>query len=114
MALAVFFGHLFPVFLGFKGGKGVATAAGVLLSIDVRLGLAALGTWLFVAFVLRYSSAAALAAAVAAPLAAVLMWGANPMLIAVTIISMALIAKHWGNLERLMAGTEPKIGSKKR
>jgi glycerol-3-phosphate acyltransferase PlsY len=114
VALAVFFGHLFPVFLRFKGGKGVATAAGVLLAADVWLGLATLATWLFVAFTLRYSSLAALIAAVLAPLFGFLLWGSGVMLIAVGIIAMALIVKHWANLQRLMAGTEPKIGSKKK
>ena len=114
VALAVFFGHLYPVFLKFKGGKGVATAAGVLLAIDPSLGLATLGTWLAVAFVFRYSSLAALVAAAAAPLFAFFLWGSDVMLLAVGIIAMALIGKHWGNLQRLMVGAEPKIGAKKK
>ena len=114
VALAVFFGHLYPVFLKFKGGKGVATAAGVLLAIDPWLGLATLGTWLFIAFTLRYSSLAALIAATAAPIYAVLLWGANGITLAVGLIAMALIGKHWPNLQRLMAGSEPKIGTKKK
>ena len=113
VALAVFFGHLYPVFLKFKGGKGVATAAGVLLAIDPWLGLATLCTWLFIAFTLRYSSLAALVAAAAAPIYAFLLWGSNGLVAAVGMISMALIGKHWQNLQRLMAGTEPKIGSRK-
>ena len=113
-ALAVFFGHLYPVFLGFKGGKGVATAAGVLLAIDVQLGLAALACWLTIAVLLRYSSLAALVAAAAAPFVAFLLWGRDVRLFAVAIIAMALIAKHWPNLQRLMAGTEPKIGDGKK
>ena len=114
VALAVFFGHLYPVFLKFKGGKGVATAAGVLLAIDPVLGLATLGTWLFIAFTLRYSSLAALVAAAAAPMFAFFLWGSDVMLPVVGIIAMALIGKHWANLQRLMAGTEPKIGGKKK
>jgi len=114
VALAVFFGHLYPVFLKFKGGKGVATAAGVLLSLDPVLGLAVLGTWLFVAFASRYSSLAALVAAAAAPLYAFLFWGSSAMVPPVAIIAMALIVKHWGNLQRLMVGSEPKIGAKKK
>lgn len=114
VALAVFFGHLYPVFLKFKGGKGVATAAGVLLAIDPVLGLATLGTWLFVVFALRYSSLAALVAAAAAPMFAFFLWGSDVMLPVVGIIAMALIGKHWANLQRLMAGTEPKIGGKKK
>ena len=114
VALAVFFGHLFPVFLGFKGGKGVATAAGVLLALDLRLGLATLAIWLAVAFVLRYSSLAALIAATAAPLVAFSLWGGEVLVLAVGVMSMALVAKHWQNLQRLMAGTETKIGSGKK
>lgn len=114
VALAVFFGHLYPIFLRFKGGKGVATAAGVLLAIDPWLGLATLGVWLFVAFASRYSSLAALIAAAAAPLFAFLFWGQDFMVLAVGIIAMALIGKHWGNLQRLMAGTEARIGTKKK
>ena len=112
VALAVFFGHLYPIFLKFKGGKGVATAAGVLLAADPMLGLATFGTWLFIAFMSRYSSLAALLAATAAPFYAFLFWGSDVMLFAVGIIAMALIVKHWANLQRLMAGTEPKIGVK--
>lgn len=114
VALAVFFGHLYPVFLRFKGGKGVATAAGVLLAIDPLLGLATLATWLFIALTLRYSSLAALVAAAAAPMFAFFLWGSDVMLPVVGIIAMALIGKHWGNLQRLMAGTEPKLGGKKK
>jgi len=114
IALGVFFGHLYPVFLKFKGGKGVATAAGVLLSLDPLLGLAILGTWLFVAYSTRYSSLAALIASAAAPLYAFLFWGSHAMVPPVAVIAMALIIKHWANLQRLMAGTEPKIGAKKK
>lgn len=114
VALAVFFGHLFSIFLGFKGGKGVATAAGVLLGLDPWLALATLATWLFVAFTSRYSSLAALIAASAAPLYAVMLWGANGKAVAVGIMSMGLIGKHWPNLQRLMAGSEPRIGGKEK
>ncbi|WP_301102455.1 glycerol-3-phosphate 1-O-acyltransferase PlsY [Propionivibrio sp.] len=114
VALAVFFGHLYPIFLKFKGGKGVATAAGVLLAIDPRLGLAIFASWLLIATLLRYSSLAALVSAAAAPLFAFFLWGSDVRLLAVGIIAMALIGKHWQNLQRLMAGTEPKIGAGKR
>jgi len=114
VALAVFFGHLFPVFLGFKGGKGVATAAGVLLALDPLLGLGVLATWLLVAYVSRYSSLAAILAAGAAPLYSALMHGAEGRFAVVTVLALALIAKHWQNLQRLMAGQESKIGSKKK
>lgn len=114
VSLAVFFGHLFPVFLKFKGGKGVATAAGVLLALDPWLGLATLGTWLFIAYTLRYSSLAALIAAAAAPIYAGMLWGTDGLVLAVGIMSMALIGKHWQNLQRLLAGSEPKIGGAKK
>ena len=113
VALAVFFGHLYPIFLGFKGGKGVATAAGVLLALDPALGLITLGVWLTIAFLLRYSSLAALVAAASAPVTAFLFWGSGVLLLVVGIVAMVLIGKHWANLQRLMAGTEPRIGAKK-
>lgn len=114
IALAVFLGHLYPVFLRFKGGKGVATAAGVLLAMDPVLGLGVLATWILIAFTLRYSSLAALVAAAAAPMYAFFLWGSDVLLVAVGVIAMALIGKHWPNLQRLMAGTEPKLGANKK
>ena len=114
VALAVFAGHLFPVFLKFKGGKGVATAAGVLLALDPLLGLAVLGTWLFMAFAFRYSSLAAVTAAAAAPLFQFLMHGGNGQTLVVGLLALALIGKHWQNIQRLLAGQESKIGSKKK
>jgi acyl phosphate:glycerol-3-phosphate acyltransferase len=114
VALAVFFGHLYPIFLRFKGGKGVATAAGVLLALNPWLGLAVLATWLLVALLSRYSSLAALIAAASAPLYVALSSGAGTTLIAVGIMAMALIGKHWANIQRLLAGTESRIGSKKK
>ncbi|MBW7901858.1 MAG: glycerol-3-phosphate 1-O-acyltransferase PlsY [Rhodocyclaceae bacterium] len=114
VALAVFFGHLFPIFLKFKGGKGVATAAGVLLALDWVLGLAVLGLWLLTAVVSRYSSLGALVAAAAAPMIAGMLWGATGQTLAVGVMAAALIAKHWANLQRLLTGSEPKIGAKKK
>jgi glycerol-3-phosphate acyltransferase PlsY len=114
VALAVFFGHLYPVFLKFKGGKGVATAIGVLLALDPLLGLAVIGTWLFIAFVSRYSSLAAILAAALAPVYSLLMHGGTPQVLIIGILAMALIGKHWQNLQRLLAGQETKIGSKKK
>ncbi len=114
VALAVFLGHLYPVFLKFKGGKGVATAAGVLLALDPILGLATIGTWLLVAYVSRYSSFAAISAAIAAPVISALMQGGSNQTVIVGILGMALIGKHWQNIQRLMAGQESKIGSKKK
>lgn len=113
VALAVFVGHLYPVFLRFKGGKGVATAAGVLLALDVYLGLATLATWLVVAFVFRYSSLAAIVAALLAPLYALLLGGSFAVVLVVVALSAALIAKHYPNIQRLVAGQESRIGSKK-
>ena len=114
VALAVFFGHLFPVFLKFRGGKGVATAAGVLFALDPLLGLAVAATWLFVAFAFRYSSLAAVLAAALAPVYQVLLHGGNGRALVVGILALALIGKHWQNIQRLMAGQESKIGSKKK
>lgn len=114
VAVAVFLGHLFPIFLKFKGGKGVATAAGVLLAIDPWLGLATLATWLTVAFTLRYSSLSALTAAVAAPLYAWLLAMPAALVLTVGAIAVALVGKHWSNLQRLLAGNEPKIGARKK
>ena len=114
VALAVFLGHLYPVFLKFKGGKGVATAAGVLLAIDPALGVAVAITWLLVAYVSRYSSLAAVLAAGLAPLYSALMHGTGGQIVVVGLISMALVGKHWENIQRLLAGKESKIGSKKK
>ena len=114
VGLAAFLGHLYPVFFRFKGGKGVATAAGVLIALDPLLGLAVLGTWLFIAFAFRYSSLAAVLAAGLAPVYQVLMHGGNGQTLVVGILALALIGKHWQNIQRLMAGQESKIGSKKK
>ena len=114
VALAVFIGHLYPIFLKFKGGKGVATAAGVLLALDPILGLAVAGTWLFVAYVSRYSSLAAVLAAAAAPIYQILMHGGDGRTLVVGVIAMALVGKHWENIQRLLAGKESKIGGKKK
>jgi glycerol-3-phosphate acyltransferase PlsY len=114
VALAVFFGHLFPVFLKFRGGKGVATAAGVLVALDPLLGLATLATWIFVAFAFRYSSLASVLAAALAPVFQIMIHGANGQTIVVGILALALIGKHWQNLQRLLGGQEAKIGSKKK
>ena len=118
VALAVFLGHLYPVFFGFRGGKGVATAAGVLLAINPWLGLATLATWLIVALFTRYSSAAALAAAVFAPLYDYFGWGvawpASPArLAAVGAIALLIVWRHRGNIAKLLAGTESRIGRRR-
>ena len=116
--VAVFLGHLFPVFFHFKGGKGVATAAGVLLAIQPWLGLATLATWLIVAVFFRYSSLAALVAALFAPFyywfGGGLAWVTDPaLLLALTLISALLIWRHRANIGKLMRGEETRIGRKK-
>ncbi|OIR16689.1 putative glycerol-3-phosphate acyltransferase [mine drainage metagenome] len=112
VALAVFLGHVFPVFLKFKGGKGVATALGVLLALNGWMGLAVLATWLLVAVVFRYSSLAALVAAIAAPVFAMLIQLRPELVMTTAIMSMLLIWRHKGNIQNLMAGKESKIGRK--
>lgn len=113
VALAVFIGHLFPVFLRFKGGKGVATALGVLLALSGWMGLAVLATWLFMALTFRYSSLAALTAAVGAPIYAILLGLPQEWVLACGILSLLLIWRHKSNIQNLLAGKESKIGSKK-
>jgi glycerol-3-phosphate acyltransferase PlsY len=114
IGLIAFLGHVFPVTLGFKGGKGVSTSAGVLLALYCPLGLATLGTWLFMAFTLRYSSLSAITAAALAPIYAVLMGLPTPVIVPVTLMASILLIKHAGNFRRLLAGQESKIGSKKK
>lgn len=109
-----FFGHVFPVTLGFKGGKGVSTSAGVLLALYWPLGLATLGTWLFMAFTLRYSSLSAITAALLAPAYALLMGLPTSVVLPISLMAAILLIKHAGNLRRLLAGQESKIGSKKK
>jgi len=114
VALAVFVGHIFPVFLKFKGGKGVATALGVLLALSGWMGLAVLATWILVALVFRYSSLAALVAAIAAPTYAMLIHLRPELVIATAVMSLLLIWRHQGNIRNLLTGKESKIGSKKK
>jgi len=112
-AIAAFVGHLFPIFHGFKGGKGVATALGILLAINWVLGLTTLSTWLIVAVFMRYSSLAALIAALFAPLYFIFLFGIQPMAAAVAAMSALLIWRHKSNIEKLLNGSEGKIGGKK-
>jgi glycerol-3-phosphate acyltransferase PlsY len=114
VVLAVFLGHLFPIFHGFKGGKGVATACGILFGVNVILGIAILSTWIIVAVFLRYSSLAALAAAVFGPIYFVFLFGLQPMGIALTLVCLLLIWRHRSNIRNLMNGAESRIGSKKK
>ena len=112
-ALAVFVGHLFPLYHRFQGGKGVATAAGVLFGIDWRIGLGTLATWIIIALFLRYSSLAALVAAAFAPFFTALLLGLNAYFAAVLVMSALLVWRHKANIARLIAGTESRIGAKK-
>jgi len=114
VALAVFIGHLYPVFHRFKGGKGVATACGILFAISGVLGLATLGTWLIVAIFMRYSSLAALCAAVFAPLYFTFLFGAQPMGLAILAMSLLLIYRHRSNIRNLMNGTEARLKTSKK
>ena len=111
-AIAVFLGHLYPIFYRFKGGKGVATAAGILFAISWVLGLATLGTWLIVAFFMRYSSLAALSAAAFAPLYFTFLFGLQPMGLAILVMSLLLIYRHRSNIRNLMNGTETRLAKK--
>ena len=113
VALAVFLGHLFPVFFRFQGGKGVATAAGILLAINLWLGLATLVTWLIIAVFFRYSSFAALVASIFAPFYTAYLFGYSAYLPAVFIMCVLLIWRHRENITKLINGTESKLGRKK-
>jgi glycerol-3-phosphate acyltransferase PlsY len=118
-ALGAFVGHLFPVFFRFQGGKGVATAAGVLFGVNAMLGLAVALSWLIVAWFFRYSSLAALVAAVFAPVYYVfggdVVWPyAEPLLGALIVMGLLLVWRHLDNINRLVAGTESKLGAKKK
>lgn len=119
VGLAAFLGHLYPVFFRFQGGKGVATALGVLLGVDAFLGLAAGAIWLLMAVVFRYSSLSSLTAAVAAPLVYVLASGTawyaeTPVLLALVAMAALLVYRHRENIQRLLAGTESRLGQKKK
>ncbi|CAM3382940.1 glycerol-3-phosphate 1-O-acyltransferase PlsY [Paracidovorax anthurii] len=117
VGLAAFLGHLWPVFFRFEGGKGVATALGVLMGVSGWLGLATLLTWIIIAFFFRYSSLASLAAALFAPLYYVLAggvaWDAEaPVGVSIAVMSGLLVWRHRENIRRLMAGTESRLGRK--
>ncbi len=119
VALAAFVGHLYPVFFGFKGGKGVATAAGVLLGISGWLGALVLAIWIATVLISRYSSLGALVAGLAAPLVYILgdghLWDMHrPVLGAIGALSLLLIWRHHENINRLIGGKESKLGSKKK
>lgn len=118
VGLGAFVGHLYPVFFRFEGGKGVATAAGVLLGLHWGLGLATLATWILIAVFFRYSSLASLVAAVFAPIyyvfgAGLAWYMEGPVLFAVCVMSLLLIYRHAENIGRLARGTESRLGKKK-
>ena len=112
VALAAFLGHLWPVFFRFQGGKGVATAAGVLFGLNPWLGLATLATWVIIAAFFRYASLASIVAAVFAPFYQLLIWGGGPTAVAVTVMGLLLVWRHSANVRKLLAGTESKLGQK--
>lgn len=112
VGLAAFLGHLWPVFFRFAGGKGVATAAGVLLGFNPWLGAATLLTWVIIAAFFRYSSLASIVSALFAPFYQLLIWEASPIALAIAVMSLLLIWRHSGNIRKLLAGTESKLGQK--
>lgn len=111
--LAAVLGHLFPIWLGFKGGKGVASGFGVLLAAAPGVGLAAGGVWLVAALLTRISSLSALLACLAAPLIAFLLGVAAPTEALIGGVALLIILRHHANIRRLLAGTEPRIGRTK-
>jgi len=113
-AIGAFLGHVFPVWLRFKGGKGVATYIGVLLGLSWIVGLIFCAVWLVIAFAQRLSSLAALTAAATAPIFTYVVTGNTLTTVTTILISLLLIVRHWGNIGRLIQGTEPKIGGSKK
>jgi acyl phosphate:glycerol-3-phosphate acyltransferase len=112
VGLAAFIGHLWPVFFRFKGGKGVATAAGVLMAINPGLALATLLSFALILVFFRYASLASIVAAVFAPFYQALIWGVKPALLAIGVMSLLLLWRHQGNIRKLLAGTESRVGEK--
>lgn len=119
VGFAAFLGHLFPVFFRFQGGKGVATAAGVILAFEPWLGLASLATWLIVAFFFRYSSLASMVTAVFAPFFYLfgdrVVWNAPGVIVlSLAVMGLLLVWRHAENINRLIAGKESKLGARKK
>jgi glycerol-3-phosphate acyltransferase PlsY len=112
VGLAAFVGHLWPVFFRFQGGKGVATAAGVLMAWNPGLALATLASFALVVFFMRYVSLGAIVAAAFAPFYQALIWGIEPGLLAIVVMSLLLVWRHAPNIQKLMAGTESRLGQK--
>ncbi len=113
VAIAAFAGHLFPVFHGFAGGKGVATAAGILFAINLWLGLATMITWILIATFFRYSSLASLISALFSLFYYILLFGFRAMTLAVLVMSLLLVYRHRENVGKLLAGKESRLGSGK-
>jgi glycerol-3-phosphate acyltransferase PlsY len=109
VALAVFIGHLYPIYFGFKGGKGVSTAAGILLALDLRIAGVAFLAWLLAIAVFRYSSLASMVGAFAATMAAIFLLGWSPLAVMVLVMTTLLLWRHRGNMQRLLNGTESRI-----
>ena len=112
VGLGAFLGHLWPVFFRFEGGKGVATAAGVILALNPILGAATLATWLIIAYFSRLSSLASLVSAAFAPIYEMLIWGTGPIVGVLVLMALLLVWRHTGNIKKLLNGTESKIGQK--
>ena len=112
VGLAAFLGHLWPLFFRFEGGKGVATAAGVLFGLNPWLGAATLLTWVIIAAFFRYSSLASIVSAVFAPFYQLLIWEPSPLALAIAVMSLLLVWRHSGNIRKLLAGTESRLGQK--
>lgn len=112
--VSAFLGHLYPLYYGFKGGKGVATILGVLLGIHWQLGLGTIAIWLTMAFTFRYSSLSALVAAAGSPALSWFITGSQVITISVAVMAIILIWRHRSNIRNLLSGKEDKIGSKKK
>jgi glycerol-3-phosphate acyltransferase PlsY len=112
VGLAAFLGHLWPVFFRFQGGKGVATAAGVLFAFNPLLGLATLATWAIIVAFFRYVSLASIVAALFAPFYQLLIWDGGPLAAAIVVMCLLLVWRHSANIQKLFAGTESKLGQK--
>jgi glycerol-3-phosphate acyltransferase PlsY len=112
VGLAAFLGHLWPVFFRFQGGKGVATAAGVLFGFNPWLGLASLATWVIIAVFFRYASLASIVAAASAVVYQLLIWGGGSVAFSVIVMSLLLVWRHERNIRKLLAGTESRLGAR--
>lgn len=112
VGLAAFVGHLWPLFFRFRGGKGVATAAGVLLAMNPWLALATLASFAIILFFFRYVSLASIVAALFAPFYQLLIWGPGPLAWGIVVMSLLLVWRHGANIQKLLAGTESKLGQK--